>query len=321
MPRSTGKRKPTLLITPGDPDGIGPEVVIKTLDDPKIRELANFVLIGAFAPFQSWSKKSSFPFIAAPKPMSKRYHLGGFQSGWAIESAVSLLLSKRADALVTGPISKENLNLGGYHFDGHTEFLASLCGKKSVTMMLCNSILRVSLVTTHIALGKVSKTITEKKISRAFKHTYEMLSQDCKIKQPEIAFLALNPHAGECGLFGTEESKIIRPTLKNLTNKYRSRARISGPHPADTFFAMYLAAKPKDRADAVIALYHDQGLIPVKMLDFQNTVNVTLGLPIVRTSVDHGVGFDIAGKGLADPSSLKAAIRLAVEMAKQRVNS
>lgn len=321
MSGSSTKRKPTLLITPGDPMGIGPEVVMKALDDPKIRALGNFVIVGAFEPFQAWSKKSSFPFIAAPKPMSKKYHLGGFQSGWAIESAVSLLLSKKADALVTGPISKENLNHGGYHFDGHTEFLASLCGKKTVTMMLCNSTLRVSLVTIHLALSKVSKTVSEKKLTRAFKHTYEMLAHDCKIEKPKIAFLALNPHAGESGLFGSEEPRVIVPTLKSLARKYRKRATITGPHPADTFFAMHLAAKPKDRADAVIAHYHDQGLIPVKMLDFQNTVNVTLGLPIVRTSVDHGVGFDIAGKGVADPSSLKAAIRLAADMARQRMKS
>jgi len=314
MPRSKGKRKPTLIITPGDPRGIGPEVVMKALDDPQIQKIANYIIVGAYEPFRTWSKKSKFPFMPAPKPVSKKYHEGGFQSGWAIETAAALVLSKHANALVTGPISKEHLNLGGYHFSGHTEFLASLCGKKSVTMMLCNSQLRVSLVTIHLALNQVSKTVSEKKLIRAFNHTYEMLHHDLKIKKPKIAFLALNPHAGESGLFGTEEPKIITPTIKNLSKKYRSKVTITGPHPADTFFALYLDEKPSLRADAVIALYHDQGLIPVKMLDFQNTVNVTLGLPIVRTSVDHGVGFDIAGKGIADPSSLKAAIRLAAEM-------
>jgi 4-hydroxythreonine-4-phosphate dehydrogenase len=215
---------------------------------------------------------------------------------------------------VTGPISKERLQKGGFHYAGHTEFLAHLCGLKQdgVTMMLANSQLRVSLVTTHISLQNVSKFLTKEKISQTVLQTVEGLKLFWGIEKPKIAILSLNPHAGENGLFGDEEIKVIRPTLENLKNLGETSCfEIEGPFPADTFFAHHIS-NPK--FDAVVCMYHDQGLIPVKLIDFQNTINVTLGLPIIRTSVDHGVGFDIAGKNRADPSSLLAAIQAAMRM-------
>ena len=249
-----------------------------------------------------------------------RVHLPGFQSGWSIVKAVSLLKASLADALVTGPISKERLQAGGFPFPGHTEFLAALCRKKDVTMMLTNDQLRVTLVTTHIALKDVSRHLTRAALRRTVAHTLEYLLHDAGCGRPRVAIAALNPHAGENGLFGKEEQQIITPELKALRRKY-PRATLLGPLPADTLFAKHQLAPAADKFDAVVCMYHDQGLIPVKLLDFPHTVNVSLGLPIVRTSVDHGVGFDIARKGVADPSSLLAALRLAARIVQTKKDS
>jgi 4-hydroxythreonine-4-phosphate dehydrogenase len=178
-------------------------------------------------------------------------------------------------------------------------------------MMLANDQLRVSLVTIHLALKDVARAITEKEIRRAVMQTDQALRDGWGIRKPRIAVTGLNPHCGEQGLFGKEEIRVIAPAIRRLQAQGLA---VSGPHPADTFFAQQIALPSAERCDAVVCMYHDQGLIPVKLLDFSRTVNVTLGLPIIRTSVDHGVGFDIAGKNQADPSSLEAAIQLATEM-------
>ena len=328
-----------LAVTPGDPDGIGPEVVAKTLLlQRKLfpRDL-NILGIGAAGPFRKlgvplvelsdFNSLSHLPrtrpgellFISAPEGPQrpngggpkKSFSLQGFQSGWAIERATRLALSGKVDAIVTGPISKSRLQAGGYFFPGHTEMLASLCRKKKVTMMLANEHLRVALVTTHVSLNRLSKEIRSSEISRAIEHTIRALREWWGIGRPRLAVCALNPHAGEGGAFGNEEIRVISPTLRRLQKRYAGAATIDGPLPADTLFAKNALSSQKDRYDAIISMYHDQGLIPVKLLDFAGTVNVTLGLPIVRTSVDHGVAFDIAGTGKADPTSFQSALRLA----------
>lgn len=332
-------RKLLLAVTPGDPQGVGPEIVWKTIRSGDFQKKGVAILcIGARQPFFELGAKIieakqgsvhleppelSRPFVwllAAPEkaPLTEKgpLHLGGYQSGWAIEKATSLALAGRIAALVTGPISKEHLNRGGYPYSGHTDFLKILCKAKSVTMMLANNQCKVSLVTTHTSLKTVPELLTRGLIRKAILNTISHLRHWWKISKPKVAVLALNPHAGEAGLFGREELSVIGPEIRSLKRKAAGRYLIEGPFPADTFFATQLAPEPKNRFDAVICMYHDQGLIPVKLLDFRHTVNVTLGLPIIRTSVDHGVAFDIAGKGRADPSSLFSAIELAARIAR-----
>ncbi len=329
--------KPLVLaVTPGDPDGIGPEVVSKTLKkyEAARRTSVRFLCVGAIEPFLKlrfpfqpvslaqvqgntldWNSGRIF-FLAAPSIHDKKAN-PGFQSGWSIETATQLVLSGICNALVTGPISKERLQKGGYLFSGHTDFLATLC-KSNETMMLANNQLRVSLVTVHLSLHSVSKQLTRAKIRKTAENTLFALKNWWGISKPKIAVLALNPHAGEAGLFGDEEKKVIQPEILALSQKYKNQAVFQGPFPADTFFALENMRAKKDRFDAVIAMYHDQGLIPVKLLDFSNTVNITLGLPMIRTSVDHGVAFDIAGQNRADSSSFKAATDLAIQLVKIR---
>lgn len=329
-----------LLITPGDPDGIGPEIVWKTLRSRESRgglrlpRALSLVCVGARKPFdelgakvteiseadlsrpelvQSQFRKNAVLLLKAPLSAPKKLFLPGFQSGWAIQKAAELILAGKADGLVTGPISKERLQRGGFKYTGHTDFLADLCGGCNVTMMLANSKLRITLVTVHMSLARVPGAVSAPKLKQTIQHTVEFL-HSIQIKFPHIAVAALNPHAGEGGLFGSEEKRVITPVLRALQKDARRRSyRLSGPLPADTLFANHIAAQTRDKYDAVVCMYHDQGLIPVKLLDFPRTVNVTLGLPFVRTSVDHGVAFDIAGQNKADPSSLRSAIELATQ--------
>jgi len=331
-----------LAVTPGDPAGIGPEIVWKSLRSPRLRRRWKdhaLLCIGAREPFDQLGApvieiKSDLldgthalvpprhkgPFVwLLPAPTRSRFFLPGFQSGWAIERAARLVLAGHAQALVTGPISKERLQRGGYKYVGHTDFLADLCAvREDFTMMLANDLLRVSLVTTHLALKDVPRAITRERVRRAVTQTAEHLIHWWGIARPRIAVAALNPHAGEAGILGREEIRVIEPELRALRAKARGRYVIDGPLPADTLFANELLAPRSERHDAVVCMYHDQGLIPVKLLDFKRTVNVTLGLPIVRTSVDHGVAFDIAGQGIADASSFESAVDLAIDIVKRR---
>ncbi len=330
-------------VTPGDPDGIGAEIVWKAIQTQKYSDSGIALLcIGARAPFDRLGAqiielspmdlklgkltppKTSTPtvwLLAAPtRAPKKTQFLPGFQSGWSIEQATHLVLKGLCAAIVTGPISKERLQKGGYPFPGHTEMLAHLCrrGKKAappVTMMLANDQLRVTLVTVHTPLKKVPGELTRTELRRCVSQTADHLRRWWGIARPRIAVTGLNPHAGEGGVLGREEIQIIEPELKALRRKWKDTVTLIGPLPADTLFAKHILAPASDRYDAVVCMYHDQGLIPVKLLDFPRTVNVTLGLPIVRTSVDHGVGFDIAGQGKADPSSFQAAVALAGRIA------
>lgn len=325
------------VITPGDPDGIGPEVVWKAIRKNSRRwRKTSLLCVGARRPFDLLKArviiadlnnlkppKEARPHIwllEAPTQCDPELLLAGYQSGWSIETAASLVQSGEFSALVTGPIHKERLNRGGYRFSGHTDFLASLASDPAphVTMMLANEKLRVALVTTHIALSDVPKKISREKIVRTCNQTLESLTRWWGIKKPKIVVCALNPHAGEAGIFGREEIDIINPAIETLRKQWGSKVVFSNALSADTYFAKHIQTRRKNRADAVICMYHDQGLIPVKLIDFAHTVNITLGLPYVRTSVDHGTAFDIAGKGLADHRSFLSAVEIAMTLTKKR---
>jgi 4-hydroxythreonine-4-phosphate dehydrogenase len=339
--------KKPLLITPGDPLGIGPEVTAKALKMLPPAERFECILVGvpdAFRPLKSGVKLHPIPssdageflldwinrkvprdqvYIISPKalkdPTTRKGRLSraGFYSGSSIELATNAVLTGLAAALVTGPISKENFQSGGFPFQGHTDFLGHLCKVKQPTMMLANDSLRVTLVTVHTALSQVPKLITSSRVLKTIETTLIALRTHWGIESPKVAVLGLNPHAGEGGLFGSEERRFIQPAIA-LARKKFPWATIHGPLPSDTLFAKNHLAPKHARYDATVCMYHDQGLIPVKLLDFPKTVNVSLGLPIIRTSVDHGTAFDIAGKNLADPSSMLEAIRLARSMVRNR---
>ena len=300
-----------IVITPGDPDGIGPEVTAKALYQLKSKlSKHEIILFGARKAFSKYSTllPKSVQFFEPPLRASP-----GYQSGWAIEMATQFVMAApKSRILITGPISKERLQQGGYFFNGHTDFLAKLSRTPNVTMMLANDFFRVSLVTNHCAIKEVSSQLTEKKLLTTFEHTRHFVKDYLHQKKPKLAILGLNPHAGENDILGTEENKIIIPAMKLFSEKY-SDVRLSGPHPADSFFAIEKTKKKSDQHHAVVAMYHDQGLIPIKLSNFNDSLNITLGLPFTRTSVDHGTAFDISGKNKADPSSMNYAIRKALE--------
>lgn len=234
----------------------------------------------------------------------------GRAMGVYIETAVRLIGAGVIAGMVTCPITKAALNLGGYPYPGHTEMLADLCGG-DFAMMLAGGRLRVTLVTIHVGLAQVSGLLSAEKVARLIEITGLALRRDFGINHPRLAVAALNPHAGEGGMFGDEERRLIEPGISLAA---AAGWRAEGPFPPDTVFHKAAAG----RFDAVICMYHDQGLIPFKLLHFEDGVNVTLGLPIVRTSVDHGTAYDIAGRGVASPASLVAAFRLAGEIVVNR---
>jgi len=287
-PCKQGRDKPTILITMGDPSGIGPEVTLKALASPGVRRLADFFVIG-----------------------DRKYKSAGRASMEYLKAALAILRKKKNVGLVTGPISKEAINRAGFHYDGHTEFLAKETNSAKVAMMLIGGPLRVTLVTRHIPLKDVHKKINRKKIIDTIELTHDFLTGYLKKRYPKIAVASLNPHAGEGGIFGDEEKRIISPAVAKAKRKYKN---VYGPVASDAvFYDAY-----KGRVDAVICMYHDQGLIPLKMIARDTGVNVTLGLPFVRTSPDHGTAFDIAGKGKANPSSMIEAIKMAAKLIKMR---
>ncbi|HSE83956.1 MAG TPA: 4-hydroxythreonine-4-phosphate dehydrogenase PdxA, partial [Thermodesulfobacteriota bacterium] len=236
---------------------------------------------------------------------------GGQASLEYIKEAVQFALQGRIDAVVTAPISKESIHLAGSKYPGHTEMLRDLTGASNVAMMFEGGRFRVVLVTIHCALSEVPRLITKDRVLSTIELTNESLIRLFGIKEPKIVVCGLNPHAGEAGAFGNEESLHIVPAIEEAR---RRGINVTGPLPADTLF--YYANQGK--WDAVVAMYHDQGLIPFKMLSFDDGVNVTLGLPIIRTSPDHGTAYDIAWKGKANPSSMIAAIKVAVKLVENR---
>ena len=283
-------------MTVGDPRGIGPEIVAKALADPRVGERCDIVVVGpdgcGVAVAESvgnWSARDD----AA---------LAGKLSGLAIERAVEMAKAGKVDGIVTGPIDKAALLAGGCDFPGHTEMLAELTGSR-VAMMLASDKLRVVLATTHLPLRDVARKLTAQLITETARITREGLTQWFGIAEPRIALCALNPHAGDGGRFGDEDTKLLGPAART--------AKIAGPFPADTVFVRAM----RGEFDAVIAPYHDVGMTAIKVASFGNAVNVTLGLPFPRTSPDHGTALDIAGQNRADASSMIAATLLCASIA------
>ena len=308
-------KKISIGITIGDPAGIGPEIVAKALSMPSIRRLANFKIIGDYQIYRQYCDKDypNVSFIDCAQVPSGRYTPGegsaltGEAGFTYIKRAVSLIKSSDISAMVTAPVSKMAIQCAGHNFSGHTEFLARAAGVKDVGMLFAAGRLRIIIVTRHIPLKNVSRSISSEKILKTIELLHIGLKDMFGIPNPRIAVCGLNPHAGEGGDIGTEENDKIIPALQGARDM---GIDASGPYPAATLFTRACL----DRYDAVVAMYHDQGLIPVKSLAFQKTVNVTLGLPFIRTSPAHGTAFDIAGKGIADPSSMCEAIKLAAEL-------
>lgn len=299
-----GRRTLTLGVTLGDPRGIGPEVVQKALNDSRIERLGvNFLVYGpggtevpAHTEVGRWEPSGDAEFDAAE---------AGRLSGLAIAAAVGDALSGSIDGVVTAPIDKAALKAGGYDYPGHTEMLGALAGVRT-TMMLASDKLRVVLATTHIALRDVPDALTREAIEQATNATFSGLRNDFGIEEPRIALCALNPHAGDHGRFGSEDDLLLGPAARKLG--------VLGPFPADTVFVRAM----RGEFDAVIAPYHDVGMTAIKVASFGSAVNVTLGLPFVRTSPDHGTALDIAGQGKADAESMVQAILLAVALVRRR---
>ena len=286
-------RKPRIAITAGDPAGIGPEIAARAAADSCVLEVCE-------------------PIVYAPLDLHR--FAAGVLSGEAGRAAYETIVravddarERRVDGIATAPINKEAFRLAGLPWSGHTDLLAHLTGAQHVAMMFHSSALRVVLATVHIALAEVPLALTQPSLEATIALTARELPR-FGLANPRIAMAGLNPHAGEHGLFGCEEGTVIVPAIAACRGR---GIDVSGPWPGDTIF---LRAH-RGEFDVVVACYHDQGLIPVKLLAFGEAVNVTLGLPLVRTSVDHGTAFDIAGQGVADPQSMIAAVLLAAKLA------
>ncbi len=332
---------PLIGITMGDPAGIGPEIIAMALADSTVYQHCQPVVLGDPGALSAvisgmasgGPRELSLNVISRPAQAEalpgvidlmavSELHAGTVQPGRPtlaggramvayIVRAVEMTVQGEIDAMVTCPISKALMHRAGHRFDGHTQLISHLTGTPDYVMMLAGERLRVALVTIHCALKDVAGILNREVVYKTIMITDKALRDDFGLKTPRLAVAALNPHGGEEGLFGSEEQTVIKPAIEMAS---KEGLGVEGPFPADTLF--HKAAS--GRYDAVIAMYHDQGLIPLKLLHFSDAVNVTLGLPIIRTSVDHGTAYDIAGTGQADPSSLKAAIRMAVSMARNR---
>lgn len=328
--------KPLIAITMGDPAGVGPEIIAKVFDTGEIFSHCRPVIVGNAGVMKkiiedlrlSVYVRTIGTIAEADAAIGKAdvLHLANVdldRHAWGrptaacgkavveyIKLATELALSRKIDAVVTAPINKEMMNAAGYEYSGHTELLASLTGSTDYGMMFVGGGLKLILTTIHHALAEVPRLITKDRVLRTIRLA-DIAMKEFGVARPRIGVCALNPHASEGGLFGHEELQAILPAV------LEARAEgidASDPLPADTLF--YKARN--NHYDMVVAMYHDQGLAPLKMLAFGNAVNITVGLPIVRTSVDHGTAYDIAGKGRADPASLLEAIKLACQMAKYR---
>jgi 4-hydroxythreonine-4-phosphate dehydrogenase len=286
---------PRIAITVGDPAGIGPEISIKAASDPRVTGVCEPLLYG---PHTEHALRPFRPGVLCAGAGRAAYE--------AIVAAAEDARGGRIDAIATAPINKEAFALADLPWKGHTDLLSFLCGGQSAVMMFYAEALRVVLATVHVALRDVPELISRELIDFVIALTARELPR-FGFPRPRIAVAGLNPHAGEHGVIGGEDEAVLRPAVHAAR---ASGIEASGPWPADTVFGR----AARGEFDVVIACYHDQGLIPVKLLAFGRAVNVTLGLPIIRTSVDHGTAFDIAGKGVADPSSLIEAIRLAATL-------
>ncbi len=305
-------QRPVIAVSLGDPAGIGPEVTLKALAQPWARR-ADWTLFGALRSLpRAWRAPRGVSFVLASSALRWPKRVPSVVSGQvafaSVLAAHNAVRMGWADALVTAPLSKTALRLAGVKHAGHTELLASLAGLRptQVGMLLVGGGLRVFLVTRHLGLRQAINVLRPKVIQDAARICADGLRQRFGIVRPRLALAALNPHAGEAGAFGDQERRVLLPALRRLRSL--PKATVSGPYPADTVFVHAL----RGDFDAVLCLYHDQGLIPLKLLAFTTGVNVTLGLPYFRSSPDHGTAYDIAGKGVADPASMSAALRLAL---------
>jgi 4-hydroxythreonine-4-phosphate dehydrogenase len=334
------KHKPILGITMGDPAGIGPEIIAMTLSREDILGMCRPLVIGDAATIKAAAEIVGHPLeVVTVKSVPQAQletgqvnvmdlenvelqdlvrgtvdPMAGKAAYESLKKAIDLALAGEIDAVVTAPLNKEALNAAGYHYAGHTEILADGCGTPDVTMMLVSGSLRVSHVSTYVSLRQALDWVKKERIMTVIHLTDEALRR-MGISEPSIAVAGLNPHASDGGLFGNEEAEEIQPAVEEAR---AMGLHVTGPVPADTVFYRALKGREIGRTtfDAVVTMYHDQGHIPVKLMGLLDGVNVTLGLPIIRTSVDHGTAFGKAGKGTADPTSLIEAIKLAVKMAR-----
>jgi 4-hydroxythreonine-4-phosphate dehydrogenase len=327
--------KPRVGITIGDPAGIGPEIVLKAVADDDVRAACSPVIIGAAAELRRQADalglNAAFPTYSEEHPgpgnfdkpvifdtdnLNESVEWGALSAASgraaiaAIEACVRLCLAGNLDSMTTAPINKESLKLAGSLFPGHTEMITALCGAADSLMCFFAGDLKVFLLTIHSSLADAIKSITRERVANAIILADRELRR-FGIARPRIAVAGLNPHAGEHGLFGSEEAREITPAIEECRTEHA--IDVTGPFAADTLFLRAW----RGEFDAVAACYHDQGLIAVKCLAFGRAVNVTLGLPIIRTSVDHGTAFDIAGRGIADHGSMVEAIKLAARLVRQ----
>jgi 4-hydroxythreonine-4-phosphate dehydrogenase len=336
--QASADRLPILAVTMGDPAGIGPEVIAKALAAGIMTRLCRPVVIGArsvmehtiaglglaltlrtITDLNDVSPQAGHVNLLDPleKPLD-RFTMGlaapetGAASVAFIEKGVALAQAGHIDGIVTAPINKEAMHMAGFRYPGHTEMLADLTQSAEVGMMIVGGPLKIMFTTTHVAIKDLSSLLSPDRIVKAIRLAHRGLSDYFAIAKPKIGVAALNPHAGEHGLFGDEEERAILPAVRQART---AGIDASDPMPADTLFGK----AARGAYDGLVAMYHDQGLIPLKLVAFGTCVNVTIGLPIIRTSVDHGTAYDIAGKGVADPGSLLEAVKLAAQLAARRI--
>ncbi|MDD5697935.1 MAG: 4-hydroxythreonine-4-phosphate dehydrogenase PdxA [Victivallaceae bacterium] len=309
-----------IALTMGDPAGIGPEIAVKAAANPELNWSAEIILYGCpdvireagrrFAPGAKLKINAVGDLRFAAVPVAKADAACGAAARAAVIAAVGDTLAGKTDAVVTAPMNKASVNLAGVPFTGHTELIAELCGCRRFAMMQSADDLRVAFVTTHIPLSAVTRKITEKRIIEVARLLEDALRAE-GIEHPKLAAAALDPHAGENGFMGSRDETVVKPALEKLR---AGGMTIDGPFPSDTLFI----DQTRTRYDGILAMYHDQGHIPFKILAFGYGVNSTLGLPIIRTSVDHGTAFEIAWQGVANTGSMRAAIKLALARARNR---
>lgn len=332
---SRKKNKPVIGITIGDINGIGPEVIIKSLEDNRILKQFTPVIYGSAKVISYYRKaldKENFNYqqiSSIDKIAHKKVNVlnvwdetieinpgqanetGGKYAVLSLQHAVKDLKDEKIDAITTAPLAKDLVQSDEFKFPGHTEYLTQEAGESDSLMFLVHESLRVGVVTGHIPLNEVSAKVTKEKIVFKLQKMIKSLQKDFGIKKPRVAVLGLNPHAGENGLLGDEEQKVIIPAIEEIKKGHHI---VMGPFPADGFFGM----RTYKQYDGVLAMYHDQGLIPFKTMAFEEGINYTAGLPFVRTSPDHGTAFAIAGKGEADETSFRNALYLANDIIRQR---
>lgn len=332
------QRKPVIGVTMGEPAGIGPEVVAKSIIRPEVRKVCVPVVFGSTKIIRHAAKRFAkkvrveeifeldrienrpnlirvFPcFDLDYKSISpgKVTKTSGHAAAHSVFAAANVALSGDVDAVVTAPLTKKGLALAGYDFKGHTDFLAFISGTKKYAMIFVGEKLKVVLVTTHIPLSEVSRTITTKKVKEKISLADQMLRRIFSVEKPKIGICGLNPHAGEEGILGKEEKRVILPAVRSAVKR---GIKAYGPLPSDSIFSPVVVSK----FDCIVAMYHDQGIIPFKTQGLGQAVNLTWGLPFIRTSPDHGTAFDIAWKGKADPKGMINAILLAARLSRKKM--